>query len=290
MSKMKALANKTLQQRIDNYIKKVNEVGNYKYIDGYTKASDKVRAIHLACGNEIYVSSCSLLRKETKYCSHCEPNAKHKSMEYVQEQLNILYPEKYTLLKRVSVDGQSKIVIKCNICGHTYRTTFANIKKGQFHCCSEKKLSVFTTHVRNFSTECFRKMKRADRYLFAEKLRAFIEYEADQKKYIITEFLDREKFIEASYDYIMHIYDRQCIAECEVCGNAIKGKGKWKKEEYYEARICHECSQEEYFCHDCGEYKTLDEFYFNYEKKEFETTCKKCMNLERKLKIDSFFE
>ena len=27
-----------------------------------------------------------------------------------------------------------------------------------------------------------------------------------------------------------------------------------------------------------------------YEKKEFETTCKKCMNLEKKLKIDSFFE
>ena len=52
---MKALANKTLQQRVENYIRKVNEVGNYKYIDGYTKASDKVRAIHLACGNEIYV-------------------------------------------------------------------------------------------------------------------------------------------------------------------------------------------------------------------------------------------
>ena len=42
MSKMKALANKTLQQRVENYIRKVNEVGNYKYIDGYTKASDKV--------------------------------------------------------------------------------------------------------------------------------------------------------------------------------------------------------------------------------------------------------
>ena len=292
-TKGKLKSSMSLEERERIFIERVNEIGKYEYISGYTTLTNKVKAIHKACGSEVEVTAGVLLRKEIKHCRKCEPSTRFKTIEQIQEEVDKLETNNhYTILERYNDLCQTRLIVRCNKCGNKYRTILSNIKKNQFKCCSQNEESVFDKHTRHFSICLLKKMKKGGIYYLSSDLLDFIENEADNKKYIETGFLERDLFIKKTYDYIINeLYEEKKVGQCEICSNVLRGKSKWGSDEHFEARICKECGKEEYYCHTCGEYKYLDEFHFNYEEKIFENECKECKgDLVSEDLLNSLFE
>lgn len=269
---------KSLEDRERIFIEKVNKVGKYEYISGYTKLTNKVKAIHKSCGNEIEVSANVLLRENMKHCHKCEPSTRFKTIEEIQVEVdNLKTNNHYTVIERFNDITHTSLIVKCKKCNSTYKTIFSNIKKNQFQCCSQNGTSVVAKHAKHFSNELIKKMKKGGMYYLGSNLQDFIENEAQNKKYIETGFINIDDFVNYTYNYLVNeLYEDKLVGQCEICSEIYRGKKNWGSIENFEARICKECGEEEYYCHACGEYKYLKEFHFDYEKKEFDTECKEC--------------
>lgn len=293
MNIKKMSSNMSLEDRERIFAERVNSAGIYTYVSGYTKSTAKVKAIHNNCGNLIEVSGNMLLRGSKNYCHKCEPTIRFMTdIKDVQKEVDKLEMNNhYTVIEKYS-DYHSGLKVECNVCKNKYKTTFSNIKKNQFKCCSQNSTPLFDRHVRQFSHDLLKKMKNIGNYYLGSQLLDFIKKEADKKKYIETGFIEKDKFVHKVHDYLIgKLYEEKYVGHCNICCNSLRGKSKWGGEDNFEARVCKECASEEYYCHECKEYYILDEFYYNYELKEYETVCKSCKGalIDDEL-INSLFE
>lgn len=102
-------------------------VGNeYTFLDSYVTARTKIRVKHNKCGNVYEVDPSHFLRG--KRCPYCNGGIKKTGLQFTKEVFDLVGDE-YILLDSY-VNSYTKIKVKHNKCGHTYKVTPASFIKG----------------------------------------------------------------------------------------------------------------------------------------------------------------
>ena len=97
-----------------------NLVGTeYVFLDPYINKRTKIRVKHIKCGNTYAVTPNNFLRGHC--CPYCYGNLKKTTAQFEKEIYDLVGNE-YTLLDTY-VNNKTKIQVKHNKCGHTYKVT-----------------------------------------------------------------------------------------------------------------------------------------------------------------------
>lgn len=109
----------------------------YVCISKYKNRTDKVLMLHLKCGKYYYQSPSKF--KIGRRCHHCSPSKK-LTKEYIQYDLDLKFPNKYTILSDYK-NSTTKILVRDNECGHEYLVKQQDIREGSkcFKCHGSKK-------------------------------------------------------------------------------------------------------------------------------------------------------
>lgn len=100
--------------------------GEYTFLDSYVTAITKLRVKHNKCGNIYETKPNNFLNG--RRCPYCNGDIKKTNGQFQQE-IHDLVGDEYTFLDYY-VNAQTKIIVKHNKCGHTYRVKPNNFLQG----------------------------------------------------------------------------------------------------------------------------------------------------------------
>jgi hypothetical protein len=105
-----------------------DRVGNeYVFLDKYVNTRTKLRVKHNKCNNIYKVTPNAFLKGSC--CPFCSSNAKKTDAQFKQEVFNLVGDE-YTFLECYQ-GASTKIKVKHNTCGHTYKVTPTHFLTGE---------------------------------------------------------------------------------------------------------------------------------------------------------------
>lgn len=137
-----------LEHDTQKFLANFKQMSNNEYtlLGNYINATTKIKFKHLRCNNCFYMSPHHFIDDHAR-CPFCYGTPR-KTIDEFKNQLSKLYGSRYTILDTKYVNTETHIKCKCNICGHVWRPTPANLLRG-YGCpaCSYSKGEQLIKHI-----------------------------------------------------------------------------------------------------------------------------------------------
>ena len=99
-------------------------------LEPYTKRTVKLKVRCNKCGNIIFKQACKMIGAAQEGCYICSGKNHFKTKETLQNEVDALFPNKYTILGEY-VKARQPLEVRNNNCGHTYYITPDNLLRGK---------------------------------------------------------------------------------------------------------------------------------------------------------------
>lgn len=114
------------QKFLVNFKKASNN--EYTLLGSYINATTKIKFKHLKCNNSFYMSPHHFIDDHAR-CPFCYGTPR-KTLNEFKNQLSELYGSRYTILDTEYINTETHIACRCNLCGHIWKPTPANLLRG----------------------------------------------------------------------------------------------------------------------------------------------------------------
>lgn len=124
------------ENNIQEEIDRIRGINEFKYISGFTKMKEKVKLLHVPCGNIVEIDPSSLLGKRKRGCKYCADIRRGTKMD--DSYLSKIITEGYKWIDKYKGDNKIKHKILHEECGHIYEVRPNDFQQG-YRCpkCAE---------------------------------------------------------------------------------------------------------------------------------------------------------
>ena len=123
----------TLIDREEWFVARLDEIGKFKYIGGYTTMKDNVILKHKKCGKTVMQKAYTVIYSDIDECYSCDRH--RRGYESISE--NIKHSDTLGIVDRKMFNRRYRYKTQCRICGTMYYFSKSQLENG-IVCCEGK--------------------------------------------------------------------------------------------------------------------------------------------------------
>lgn len=273
--------NKNLMQREQEFADRVNEIGKFEYIEGYSNIKGNVKVLHKKCGCVTTMRAYAVAYSDIDKCVECGRQIREyrKCKSYIEK----INPDIVVLSREKDATGKNRYFVACKECGDTFSISFDVLKEGGFKCCSEG-VGAYERASEYKAKEIYNELKKDGFRLSYDELVKYIYKEVEKDVYLTVYkgLYDIDKLTLNIMAYIAKRKDKERIAVCSECGELKSGTAGWgRRNANYNSKICVECAKKPRKCSVCGKEKRTNTYAVGKNGKYLDI-CSRCHTTMKK--------